>query len=157
MFAEKGIVDWDDLKSIIGSDIFVLNENYRNTLQITEYCNREFSAEIYPIGIKGAPVMETDVRHALDWIVEMKRTNPGYRTAIIVHRDTDEIRRLLTDMMNHAEVSWFTADDSKLSVLTVENAKGLEFDAVVAISADMEVNEQYIAYTRALDHLCVVK
>ena len=87
----------------------------------------------------------------------MKRTNPGYRTAIIVHRDTDEIRRLLTDTMNHAEVSWFTADDSKLSVLTVENAKGLEFDAVVAISADMEVNEQYIAYTRALDHLCVVK
>lgn len=157
LFAEKGIVDWDDLKSIIGSDIFVLNENYRNTLQITEYCNREFSAEIYPIGIKGAPVMETDVRHALDWIVEMKRTNPGYRTAIIVHRDTDEIRRLLTDTMNHAEVSWFTADDSKLSVLTVENAKGLEFDAVVAISADMEVNEQYIAYTRALDHLCVVK
>lgn len=37
------------------------------------------------------------------------------------------------------------------------DAKGLEFEAVVVLCSGMEINEQYIAYTRALDHLCIVK
>jgi hypothetical protein len=55
------------------------------------------------------------------------------------------------------DVSWYSVDDKKLSVLSVETAKGLEFEAVVAIVDQMSNNEKYISYTRALEHLAVVR
>ena len=157
LFPEKSIMDWEDLKNTIGENVYILNENYRNTLQITEYCNDEFSAEIYPIGIKGAPVAEKDAASAVKWLIEIKRSNPEYRTAIVVHGKDDATKERLAELLGKTNVSWFAVDDKKISVLTVENAKGLEFEAVAVLSADMEINEQYIAYTRALDHLCVAK
>ena len=39
----------------------------------------------------------------------------------------------------------------------VEAIKGLEFEYVVAVVNGMSINEEYIAYTRALDKLVVVK
>ena len=41
--------------------------------------------------------------------------------------------------------------------MPVELVKGLEFDAVVAVIDDMSTNEQYVAYTRALDNLIVTR
>lgn len=76
---------------------------------------------------------------------------------IIVNRVKDSIRATISESINEQEVSWYKVDDKKLSVLTVENAKGLEFEAVVVLCDGMEINEQYIAYTRALDHLCIVR
>ena len=53
-------------------------------------------------------------------------------------------------------ISWDKVDDRKLSVISVEAAKGLEFDAVVVISDHMSINERYISYTRTLEQLTVV-
>ncbi|MBR6029814.1 MAG: hypothetical protein IKP40_12090 [Clostridia bacterium] len=157
LFPDKSITDWEDLRKTVSGKVFVLNEDYRNTHQITEYCNQEFYAEIFPIGIKGEPVSEMDSEQALRWLVELKRENPAYRAAIIVHRDSPLVNEHLSAVFSGKEVSWYAVDDNKISVLTVEHAKGLEFEAVVVLCAGMEINEQYIAYTRALDHLCVVK
>lgn len=46
-------------------------------------------------------------------------------------------------------------ESDAISVITVEEAKGLEFDAVVVLENNMSVNERYLAYTRALDHLII--
>ena len=159
---EKSISDWEELKEVIGDKIFVLNENYRNTLQITEYCNDKFGAEIYPIGIKGEPVREMDLEQAMVWIAGIKKANGNYRAAVImasksIYMDNEAIHAAVNKNFSNAEVSWHTVNDAKVSVLTVEEAKGLEFEAVVALRAGMEINEEYIAYTRALDHLCIVK
>ena len=159
---EKSISDWEELKEVIGDKIFVLNENYRNTLQITEYCNDKFGAEIYPIGIKGEPVREMDLEQAMAWIAGIKKANGNYRTAVItasksIDKDAEAVQAAVNKNFSNAEVSWHTVNDAKVSVLTVEEAKGLEFEAVVALRAGMEINEEYIAYTRALDHLCIVK
>lgn len=43
----------------------------------------------------------------------------------------------------------------KISVLTVEQAKGLEFDCVYVYDKYMNKNEKYISYTRALKKLVV--
>ena len=93
----------------------------------------------------------------IQWLIDIKKKNPEYRTSIIVNRVKESIRSTIIESINEEEVSWYKVDDKKLSVLTVENAKGLEFEAVVVLCDGMEINEQYIAYTRALDHLCVVK
>jgi len=157
LLPEKCIMDWEDLSDVIGDKVFILNEDYRNTLQITEYCNKEFFSEIYPIGIKGEPVSEMPAAQAIRWLVDLKKKNPEHRTSVIVSRPKDSVRAMVSESINEQEVSWYKVDDKKLSVLTVENAKGLEFEAVVVLCDGMEINEQYIAYTRALDHLCVVK
>ena len=39
--------------------------------------------------------------------------------------------------------------------MTIDDAKGLEFSTVIALSGRMSENEKYIAYTRALDELFV--
>lgn len=44
---------------------------------------------------------------------------------------------------------------NKWNLMTVEQAKGLEFETVFAVSGRMSENEKYIAYTRALDELYV--
>ena len=157
LFPEKSIMDWEDLSQTVGKKVFVLNEDYRNTLQITDYCNEEFSAEIYPIGIKGEQVSEMEADEAVRWLMDIKEGNPQYRTAIIVHRNNASTQEKLTAYLKEEDVSWYAVDDKKISILTVEHAKGLEFEAVVVLCAGMEINEQYIAYTRALDHLCIVK
>ena len=66
------------------------------------------------------------------------------------------MRNAVLKLINEKDISWFSANDQKISVLTVENAKGLEFETVAVACEGMAVNELYIAYTRALDNLCVV-
>ena len=46
-------------------------------------------------------------------------------------------------------------DINKWNLLTVEQAKGLEFGTVFAIIGKMGMNEKYISYTRALNELYV--
>lgn len=45
--------------------------------------------------------------------------------------------------------------ENKWNLMTIEQAKGLEFQTVFAISGRMSMNEKYIAYTRALNELYV--
>ena len=157
VYSYKGITDWEDISDITGGNIYVLNENYRNTLQITDFCNKEFGAEVYPIGISGEDVAESDTVTAVQWILDIKKTNPDFRVAIIHRHGLKAIQECLRSLLAEEDVSWYSVDDKKLSVLSVETAKGLEFEAVVAIVDQMSNNEKYISYTRALDQLAVVR
>ena len=46
---------------------------------------------------------------------------------------------------------------SEYNIYTVKAIKGLEFREVIVFDRDMSANEKYIAYTRALAKLAVVK
>ena len=46
---------------------------------------------------------------------------------------------------------------TRINLMTVYESKGLEFTAVAVADADMSDNEKYIAYTRALKELAVVR
>lgn len=157
VYSYKGIMDWEDISDITEGNIYVLNENYRNTLQITDFCNKEFGAEVYPIGISGEDVVESDTTAAVKWILDIKKTNPDSRVAIIHRHGLKAIQECLRSLLAEEDVSWYSVDDKRLSVLSVETAKGLEFEAVVAIVDQMSNNEKYISYTRALDRLAVVR
>ncbi len=157
VYSYKGINDWADIAEATTGNVYILNENYRNTLQITEFCNNEFSSEVYPIGISGDEVVEYNTTEAVKWIVELKKKNPEFRVAILHRHGVMAIHTLLTTLLEDEDVSWYSVDEKKISVLSVETAKGLEFEAIVAIVDQMSVNEKYISYTRALDKLCVVR
>ena len=47
-------------------------------------------------------------------------------------------------------------DPTKISIMYIDEVKGIEFDKVYAVDSGMDNNERYIAYTRALDNLSIV-
>ena len=157
VYSYKGIFDWDEIADITGGNIYVLNENYRNTLEITEFCNNEFGAEVYAIGVSGEPVVELDTGAAVKWILNVKQSHPEYRVAILHRHGLKDVTEMLHTLLDGQDVSWYAVDEKKLSIVSVETAKGLEFEAVVAIVDQMSSNEKYISYTRALDQLAVVR
>lgn len=46
------------MKETIDADKYVLNENYRNTNQITRFCNDSFGMSMLQTGVDGAKVRE---------------------------------------------------------------------------------------------------
>ena len=156
VYSYKGISDWDEVKEITGGNVYALNENYRNTIQITEFCNKEFHAEVYPIGISGEPVQLEDLATAVQELLELKVKSPTNRIAIIHRYGRSKIVDRLLEAIPREKASWGQVDDNLISVISVETAKGLEFDTVVVITDSLTENEKYIAFTRALDHLIVV-
>ena len=157
VYEYKGIDDWNVLGSIISSKQFELNENYRNTIQITDYCNNVFDAAVYPIGVSGEDVIQTDIIRALDAVTVLQETNPDYRIAVIhSHKENfDSLKKSYP--INPDLFTLHKVVEGKIAILNVEEAKGLEFDSVVVLLPSMEVNEEYIAYTRALDNLYICK
>ena len=48
------------------------------------------------------------------------------------------------------------AIDKMATVLNVKESKGLEFDAVFVFDENLDNNEKYVSYTRALSELYIV-
>ncbi len=157
IYRYKGIDDWAELSNIIGNKLYFLNENYRNALQITEFCNKEFEADVQPIGITSREVQELNLTSAIQWLKQLKGDNPQIRATVICKLGNQKMQQKLHDCLSGDSASWNVIDDTKISIVSVEMVKGLEFDAVVAIVEGMSVNEKYVAYTRALDDLVVVR
>lgn len=156
VYSYKGITDWKDVQNIIGSQLYFLNENYRNTIQITEFCNNVFDADILPIGVSGKEVEELNINQAISYILDKFHSVISKRNVIIYRNGVRSIRNELQNRLMSYDISWDEINDKKISIITVEQAKGIEFDNVVVIADQMTPNEKYISFTRALDELIVV-
>jgi hypothetical protein len=55
----RGISSWNRLKSTFSMKMFYLNENYRNTNQITRFCNQSFGMKVKQTGVDGALLIRT--------------------------------------------------------------------------------------------------
>ena len=76
----------------------------------------------------------------------------GNRTAIISN-DCDLIPNDIKEFCSFNDLSAM----DKVHVLTVKQAKGLEYDTVFVYDDGMNKNERYIAYTRALSELYILE
>lgn len=158
----KGIDDWNELKDIIVSDCFDIKENYRNASQITEYCNNVFGMSMSPINVegRGVHVFETMEDFENEIITQLLIAKKEGLSAILVAND-DEAKTLLKIFSNYKDKFHdMTSQErslhkSKWNIMNIEDAKGLEFNSVVVLTDCMSRNEQYIAFTRALDELFV--
>ena len=69
----------------------------------------------------------------------------------IVEGDSDRIA------LEQPMTALFDICPGKVSLLTVETSKGIEFDCVFVSDIGMGDNERYIAYTRALSRLNIIQ
>lgn len=153
VYSYKGITQWDDIADEITPNLYFLNENYRNTLQITAFCNKEFEADVLGIGLNGEEVKSLAFKDAIHELLQIKEKIPECRVAILYRKGLTKVFDALSEYKS--EIVFDKIDTKKISVITVEESKGLEFEAVVVIASQMTMNEKYISYTRALDNLII--
>jgi len=158
----KGIESWDEYKDVIDYDIYEMQENYRNASQITEYCNRKFGMQMNAINTpgKGVHEMQTEAEFRAEMITQLMDTQRAGLAAILVANDV-EARYLLGEFSAYEQKFHdmtgedFSIHRTRWNIIHIDDAKGLEFSSVIVLSGRMSRNQQYIAYTRALDDLYV--
>ena len=139
---------WDSLKDIIGAGYFELNENYRNAKRIVEFYNGALNFSDDSFGVSSRKV--TEVKSSQVETILLLSTILDNRTALIASNED-----LLKQYCNKYTVLG-AVEKGKISLLTVRQAKGLEFDTVVVLDNGMNTNERYISYSRALSELFYV-
>ena len=142
----KGITDWKQVKNL--SRQYHLNENYRNTSNITQFCNSYFGTSNTAIGMIGEDVFIThEISDGEQRFEDIIAT--GVNDAVCIFKndsiDSREIKNSLEKIY------------PQIKCIPVEKAKGLEFDTVIVLCEKMTANEKYIAFTRALNNLIVIE
>ena len=158
LLKKRGISDWSMIDSTVtAAKRFNLNENYRNTNQITKYCNDTFQMQVSQTGVDGYSVKEIARIKLERTVANLKNTEE--RIAIILPRAAGKKNKYID--MEQLPSSVQERIDSevgngKIAVVYVDEVKGVEFDRVFVVPNSMSKNEKYIAYTRALSELTVV-
>lgn len=153
---DRGIADWKFLISEFNAERYILNENYRNTNQITRFCNDNFGFDTLQTGVDGPKVREIPRRDLEKELVSLNITTE--RIAILVPRNIPKMKYLNRDILsdNIRDVIGESMDNGYISIMYVDEVKGIEFDKVFVVSSKLNRNEKYIAYTRALYELIIV-
>ena len=134
----NGIRDWSYLCDNLNLKKYVLNENYRNSFEITKYCNEQFG---YSVMCMGSPIKSVEIidEERIDEIIEQK-INLQQNVAIISKTGIKNRR-------NNRNVFY----------RNIQETKGIEYNTVIVYDEDLNSNEKYIAYTRALLELYIVR
>ena len=154
----RGMRDWDQLNTKMIGHLYYLNENYRNTNQITKYCNDVFGYNMTLTGVDGDLVKYITFENVLQEIQLIADKNE--RVVILMPRSMGKIRvtqnKALDEEFRKNSIS-ARYGEKHIAVMFVDEAKGIEFDRVYVLDSLMEKNEKYIAYTRALNNLIIVR
>lgn len=78
---DRGIREWNDLAKIYNAETYYLNENYRNTIEVTNYCAESLNIKATPIGLNG-PNVKTMSRMIIYELLRMK-TAISYQIKLI--------------------------------------------------------------------------
>ena len=153
----RGISDWKAVEEYIEAPkMFNLNENFRNTNQITQFCNDNFKMNVSQTGVDGRKVSEI-IRNKFEETLSALEVNED-RIAVLVPRavrkkeyiDIEQLPRHIRDIIGDQ------IGNGRICVSYVDEVKGIEFEKVFVIPNGLSNNEKYIAYTRALSELIIV-
>lgn len=128
-----GVKNWKQFQFI--DKIFILDENFRNTNQIIEYCAKNIKLVMKPVGVSMQPVKEFK---AIDDVFKC-----DLEELVFIVKDEYAVENLV-ELLKQKNILDY-------KVFAVKEVKGLEFKQVVVLDGDMTVNEKYIAYTKSVD------
>lgn len=152
----KGINNWECLGRIFSYDKYILNENYRNSKPISDYCISETGYYMNSLGVLHGKIRKTRFyKEDYNNIIYEFKCDTSKRKVIILKEFTNKIFNYITNSFIKRDLNIISSSKSninvnKINVITVELAKGMEFDTTLVVTAGMNNNEKYIALTRAL-------
>jgi DNA helicase IV len=130
-------------------EIHGLNQNYRNTNQIVNFVAETLRLDMQSIGYDGPPVTYISAKGISAFFKEKK----GLKAIICAEsKKAEYTKKSYNDVGQKGKIS-----RSKINLMSVYESKGLEFTSVVVVDEGMSESERYIAYTRALNELAVIK
>lgn len=133
--------NWSELKEIFGNiSHFKINKNYRNTSEIIDFVNDECGVSMENVGYNGYAVQEID-----ESLLEKKFNEDSYEKKVVICAFSlkDELVEEHPSIANH--------------IFETKRIKGMEFQSVYIYKKGMKTNEKYVAYTRALEKLTIIK
>ncbi len=143
----RGVQSWGEVFPTFA--VYTLNQNYRNTNQIVGYVAQSLRLNMQSIGYDGPQVKRIQPRGISGFFKDKK----GLKAIICSKEKKGEyLRKSYNDILEKGRVS-----PSKINIMTVYESKGLEFTSVVVVEEGMSAGERYIAYTRALNELAIIK
>lgn len=154
-----GIRKWKEL-NFRDFKYYSLNQNYRNSNEITGFCNNKFNINMRPIGISTEEVITLNCTESkLHELIENKLILKDGTKAIIC-KDVGEFKKSCGFILDNKTYKLIENNDGisrdRINILNVYNSKGLEFQNVIAILDSMNENEKYITCTRALNILYII-
>lgn len=126
----------------------IINENYRNARQITEYVNEELGTNMLPVGLSGIQENVTGIPK-----IDILEDD---RVAIITKDDSVDLKIYDRDVSLNFYSKSKKIKRGVYNVISVAMAKGLEFEKVIVIEQEMSKNQFYVACTRAIKELYVI-
>lgn len=125
--------------------------NYRNGRNITEFINKQLGTDMKPIGMESK--VEDNMKPTLSIPIDGEK-----RVALIVKSEA-EYNELIYDKSQDNVFIDDTGriDKTKLNVIPVRLVKGLEFEQVYVYDKNLNQNERYVAYSRALASLNIIR
>ncbi len=139
----RGVGSFDALNALWDMKRYMLNENYRNAQEITEFVNGELGMSVTSLGLSGGKV-------------EGIAFSDLEREACAAMAAGDRIAVLYSpaDALTAKKLAGMGA--LSRAVCTVKDSKGLEYERVYACGA-LTDREKYVAHTRALSELYIVE
>ena len=141
----RGVPDWKTLNL----PEYDLNLNYRNTNQIVSFVSEHLGVSMQAIGLGGAEVEIINSRGISGYLSQ----KTGLRAVITSDKNLPLFYKKSYNVVRETG----RISKNKINLLTVYESKGLEFTAVAVADGDMTENEKYIAYTRALKELALIR
>lgn len=149
-----GISDWATETGI--PKVFKLNNNYRNAPEIVAYCNSETGSDMTFFG----SLRPDNAPRVLRSVTEIRSEIASRKPAIIV-KSSEEYKALCAaagltpDSIEYLDMNSDSETSGKLHCYSIYAAKGLEFKNVLVYTANMSKNQKIVAFTRALERLCI--
>lgn len=170
IYGYQSISRWEDILDIIGDcELMYLNRSYRTSIEIMVEANKtlkQLGFEEANNVVRHGEEVEYYADVTLDRVKEqLEKLNKDYSNTAIIVKDNKELK-LAENMLK--DLNLIVLDENNLSygqvkntLLTVQTAKGLEFDSVIIFNNesykdnDLDLKLLYVAKTRALHKLII--
>lgn len=183
IYRHRGLKHWDDLMTGVIADLkpelYQLNDSYRSTWEIVSFANHlieDDGLKARPVMRRGEPILELDCitdgdlsNAVVDFIYACSERQ--FRTVAVICQTMEQVdflTKFLESRKNPYQISGIKGDldafKEGVSIITVDRAKGLEFDAALVYDASENQYPQadpihkrrlYVALTRAKHYLWV--
>lgn len=149
----SGIKDWSNLGM---NQYYELNENYRNAVDIVDHCNAHFKTNMRAFGEKQQRVTRItpeSIPKTLETLAQNQTPvaiivrSQGTYTNMCQKLPELQLKTVLYNPDNPSE------QKGKTPVYTIGMTRGLEFPCALVIMDEMNVNQRYLACTRATKEL----
>lgn len=154
-------------KTFGAKNVYTLNRTYRSTYEITTFCNNIKGIESQPVDRHGKDVcinLFENIEKEANFIENLVKNSKNYDTIAIICKTTQEAKLYYEYLGNIDDLVLMDGNSSlsRVMIMSVCSAKGLEFDMVIVPNATsdnyktfLDKNFLYTSCTRALHELVI--